>query len=145
MRQGAESGGGLRRESTSMKTIVYFDSGCPVCARGAAHWQARDWARRVAWVDLIDEPEALAAEGVGFAAAMETLHVRDRHGRLVAGGDAFLELWDQLPGWRLLSGLIRALRLERAFDRAYRWHSKGRFERRCGEGGCPLPGTGRNA
>lgn len=88
------------------------------------------------------QPDALVAEGVDFATAMETLHVRDRSGRLIAGGDAFLELWDQLPGWRLLSGAIRAMHLERAFDRAYRWHSRGRFEQRCGPGGCPVPGPG---
>ena len=126
-----------------MKTIVYFDSGCPVCARGARHWQKRDWARRTAWVDLVDQPDALAAEGVSFAEAMETLHVRDRDGRLVAGGDAFLLLWDQLPGWRLLSRLTRALGLGRSFDRVYRWHSRGRFEKRCSDGGCPVHGAGR--
>lgn len=126
-----------------MKTIVYFDSGCPVCARGARHWQQRDWARRTAWVDLMDHPEVLAAEGVSFAEAMETLHVRDRKGRLVAGGDAFLLLWDEIPGWRLVSRLIRALGLERLFDRAYRWHSRGRFEKRCGDGGCPVHGARR--
>jgi predicted DCC family thiol-disulfide oxidoreductase YuxK len=125
-----------------MQTIIYFDGGCPVCARGAAHWQGRDWARRTAWVDLMEQPDALAAEGVGFGAAMETLHVRDRSGRLVVGGDAFLLLWDQLPAWRVLSRLIRACGLERAFDRAYRWHSRGRFAKRCGAGGCPMPGAG---
>ncbi|NHA15574.1 thiol-disulfide oxidoreductase DCC family protein [Thioalkalivibrio sp. XN279] len=124
-----------------MKTIVYFDSGCPVCAAGAAHWQGRDWARRTEWVDLMVQPEALTAEGVSFAAAMETLHVRDRHGRLVAGGDAFLLLWDQLPGWRWLSRGVRAAGMERLFDRAYRWHSRGRFEKRCSSGTCPVPGA----
>jgi predicted DCC family thiol-disulfide oxidoreductase YuxK len=143
MRQDAESSRGPGAELAAMKTIIYFDGGCPVCLRGADHWRRRDWARRTAWVDLMDTPEALAAEGVSFAAAMETLHVRDRAGRLVAGGDAFLELWDQLPGWRLLSRLIRGARLQRAFDRAYRWHSRGRFAKRCGEGGCPVPGAGR--
>jgi predicted DCC family thiol-disulfide oxidoreductase YuxK len=126
-----------------MKTIIYFDSGCPVCARGAEHWQRRDWARRTHWVDLMEHPDALAAEGVSFAAAMETLHVRARSGRLVVGGDAFLELWDQLPWWRVLSRVIRAAGLQRAFDRAYRWHSRGRFDKRCGEGGCPVPGARR--
>lgn len=126
-----------------MKTIVYFDSGCPVCAAGAAHWQGRDWARRTEWVDLMEQPEALASEGVSFAAAMETLHVRDRYGRLVAGGDAFLLLWDQLPAWRWLSRGVRALGMRRLFDRAYRWHSRGRFEKRCSSGTCPVPGAGR--
>ena len=126
-----------------MKTTIYYDNGCPVCARGAAHWRGRDWARRTEWVDLMEQPDALAAEGVSFATAMETLHVRGRHGGLIVGGDAFLALWDQLPGWRWISRLVRAAGLERAFDRAYRWHSRGRFEKRCGEGGCPVPGAGR--
>ena len=126
-----------------MKTIIYFDNGCPVCAASAAHWRRRDWARRTAWVDLMEEPEALAGEGISFGTAMETLHVRDRSGRLVVGGDAFLELWEQLPGWRLVARVIRAARLERAFDRVYRWHSRGRFEQRCSEGGCPVPGAER--
>jgi predicted DCC family thiol-disulfide oxidoreductase YuxK len=123
-----------------MKTIAYIDNGCPACARSAAHWQRRDWARRIGWVDLTEQPEALAEDGVSFAAAMETLHVRTRSGRLIAGGDAFLALWDEVPGWRVLSALIRVAGLRLAFDRAYRWYSRGRFERRCGPAGCPVPG-----
>jgi predicted DCC family thiol-disulfide oxidoreductase YuxK len=123
-----------------MKTIAYIDNGCPVCARSAAHWQRRDWARRIRWVDLMEQPDALAHDGVSFATAMETLHVRARSGRLLIGGDAFLALWDEVPGWRMLSWLIRAAGLRRAFDRAYRWYGRGRFERRCGDGGCPVPG-----
>jgi predicted DCC family thiol-disulfide oxidoreductase YuxK len=142
-RQGDESGAGLRGTARVLKTIVYFDGGCPVCARGAAHWRRRDWARRVGWVDLMDEPEALALEGVGFSTAMETLHVRDSAGRLIAGGDAFLALWDQLPGWRILSRAIRSAGLRQSFDRAYRRYSRGRFEKRCNDGHCPVHGARR--
>jgi len=125
----------------AMKMIVYFDNGCPACARGAAHWQRRDWARRTTWVDLMEQPDALAAEGVSFLAAMETLHVRDRSGRLLVGGDAFLALWDQLAWWHILSRLIRAARLQKTFDRVYRRHRRGRFEKRCATGTCPVPGA----
>jgi predicted DCC family thiol-disulfide oxidoreductase YuxK len=122
-----------------MKTTMYFDGGCPVCARGVAHWRRLDWARRIDWVDLMDHPDALSADGVDFASAMESLHVRGRDGRLVVGGDAFLALWDELPGWRWVSRLVRGLGLNAAFDRAYRWHSRGRFEKRCVSGTCPVP------
>ena len=118
---------------------MYFDGGCPVCARGVAHWQRLDWARRVDWIDLMDHPDALAGDGVDFASAMDSLHVRDRAGRLVEGGDAFLAIWDELPGWRWVSRIVRGLGLNSAFDRAYRWHSKGRFEKRCVSGTCPVP------
>ena len=64
----------------NMKTTMYYDSGCPVCMRGVRHYRRVDWARRLAWVDLLAEPEALATDDVSFAQAMEHLHVRDRHG-----------------------------------------------------------------
>lgn len=118
---------------------MYYDGGCPVCARGVDHWRRLDWARRIEWVDLMDRPRALEADGVDFATAMATLHVRDRLGRLVTGGDAFLALWDELPGWRRVAAAIRGLRLNRAFDAAYRWHSRNRFEKRCATGTCPVP------
>lgn len=118
---------------------MYYDGGCPVCAAGVDHWRRLDWARRVDWVDLMDVPDALEHEGVDFPTAMASLHVRDRTGRLVEGGDAFLALWDELPGWRWLSRLVRGLGLNRIFDAAYRWHSRGRYEKRCSEGTCPMP------
>jgi predicted DCC family thiol-disulfide oxidoreductase YuxK len=118
---------------------MYYDGGCPVCARGVEHWRRLDWGRRVDWIDLMDRPDALAADGVGFQAAMASLHVRDRRGLLVEGGDAFLSLWDELPGWRWVSRIVRGLGLNGLFDRAYRWHSRGRFEKRCEDGRCPVP------
>ncbi len=119
-----------------MKTTMYYDSGCPVCMRGVRHYRRIDWARRLAWVDLMAEPDALVAEGVTFADAMEHLHVRDRRGHLHAGGHAFLSLWDELPGYRRLSWLIRTLRLPAVFDRVYRSLSRGRYQRRCETGAC---------
>ena len=72
-----------------MKTTMYYDGGCPVCMRGVRHWRRLDWARRIEWVDLMEHPDALAAEGIGFAAAMDVLHVRCRDGRLMVGVPAF--------------------------------------------------------
>ena len=117
---------------------MYYDSGCPVCMRGVRHYRRVDWARRLAWIDLLAEPEALATDDVSFAQAMEHLHVRDRHGRLHAGGYAFLALWDELPGYRRIAWLIRALGLSDLFDLAYRRSSRGRYQRRCQSGSCAI-------
>jgi predicted DCC family thiol-disulfide oxidoreductase YuxK len=85
-------------------------------------------------------PDALADEGVSFADAMEYLHVRDRRGRLHAGGYAFLTLWDELPGYRRIAWLIRTLRLSAPFDRIYRRLSRGRYLKRCEAGVCFVEG-----
>lgn len=123
-----------------MKTTMYYDSGCPVCMRGVRHYRRVDWARRLAWSDLMANPDALADEGVSFADAMEHLHVRDRRGRLHAGGYAFLTLWDELPGYRRIAWLIRTLRLSAPFDRIYRRISRGRYLKRCEAGVCFVEG-----
>jgi len=73
-------------------TTVYYDGGCPVCLRGKRHFTGLDWAGRLAWVDLIQHPDALAGFGVDLAAAMEYMHVVSRDGELRVGGHAFIAL-----------------------------------------------------
>ena len=50
---------------------------------------------------------------------MARFHVRDHSGRLVDGGAAFIELWKQLPAFRVI-GLICSNPLARwVLNRAY--------------------------
>jgi len=115
---------------------MYFDGSCPLCMRGVRHWQRLDWARRIEWVDLGASPGALATEGVDFAEAMATLHVRGRDGRLVSGARAFATLWAELPGYRWLALLMSPPWVLGAAERLYHAASAGRRARACGEAGC---------
>ena len=119
-----------------MKTTMFYDGGCPLCMRGVDHYQRLDWAGRLAWIDLTAPGFDPADHGLEFAAAMDVLHVRGRDGALRSGGHAFLELWSELPGYRHVAAVTRALRLAGVFDAAYRRLARGRFERRCAEGVC---------
>ncbi len=123
-----------------MKTTMFYDGGCPVCLRGVEHYRRLDWAGRLAWVDLTAPGFDPAAHGVKFADAMDVLHVRGRDGALRSGGYAFLALWSELPGYRLLGAVVQRLRLAGVFDAAYRRIARGRYARRCAEGVC-LPAT----
>lgn len=118
------------------RTTVYYDGGCPVCLRGKKHFTRLDWARRLDWVDLLEEPDALADRGVDFAQAMEHMHVVDREGRLRAGGWAFAALWAELPGYRHLAAALRAAGMLGVMDRIYRRAVRGRYSRRCRDGLC---------
>ncbi len=124
-----------------MKTTMYYDSGCPVCMRGVRHYRRIDWARRLTWTDLMAEPEALAAEGISFADAMEHLHVRDRRGRLTQVAVLFWRCGTNYSGYRRIARLIRTLRFcQHRSTTAYRRISRGRYLKRCESGICFVEG-----
>ncbi len=118
------------------RPIMFYDGGCPVCMRGVSQFRRLDWARRVAWVDLMESPDALRAHGVDFATAMDSLHVVDRNGELVRGAAAFLTIWRELPYYRILATLFRLPGLLPLFEWLYGLHTRDRYQRRCANGTC---------
>jgi len=125
-------------EPGAIRTTMYYDGGCPVCMRGVEHWRRLDWARRIEWVDLMEHPDALAAEGVSFATAMDALHIRHRDGRLMVGVPAFAALWSELPGYRFLSMLLSPPWMIAMAERFYRLTHRDRYARRCRDGACDI-------
>ena len=124
--------------STVLRPTMYYDGGCPLCRREVAHYRRLDSDGRVRWLDLSEDPSELQDLGVSLPEAMARLHVRDRSGRLVSGAWAFAAVWDELPYYRWLARLIRALHLLPVLDVAYRRFADWRFRRRCAEGACDL-------
>ena len=122
----------------STQTTMFYDGGCPLCMRGVRHYQRLDWAGRIRWVDLMRQPDVLEPFGVGFAEAMEQLHVVDAQGRLAKGAYAFAALWTELPGYRWLARLARLPGVLPMMDVVYRRMSRGRYARRCRDGVCNM-------
>lgn len=88
---------------------VYYNGACPICGAEVRHYQElaeRDDAA-LTWVDVSVEPQALAAHGIDVAGAKRRLHAKQADGDLVAGVEAFAQLWERLPRYRWLSRLSR--------------------------------------
>jgi predicted DCC family thiol-disulfide oxidoreductase YuxK len=96
---------------------VYYDGGCPVCAREIGFYQSRsgDAVRFVDVAAATDDP----APDLDRASALARFHVRTADGRLVSGGRAFAELWKTVPALRALGRLASVPPIPTLLDLAY--------------------------
>ena len=107
---------------TGARAVVFYDGGCPVCRREIAHYRHLDRQRRIDWHDISAQPEALEPMGLEFEQAMRRFHVVDPAGVLRSGAEAFIVVWQQLPGWRWLARAVRVLHLTPVLEWGYaRW------------------------
>lgn len=91
---------------TIERPICYYNGGCPVCRTEIEHYKNGPDGDRLTWLDLSQAPEALAGFGIDRAGAKRRLHVLDEAGRLHAGIDAFVLLWQRMPRYRWLGRLV---------------------------------------
>ena len=105
--------------SDSSKPTLYFDGGCPVCAREIAMYQRQPGADGVRWIDVSRCGAPELGPDLTREAAMARLHLRRPDGRLVSGAAAFTGMWRQLERWRWLGVVFgRGWRLA-ALEAAY--------------------------
>lgn len=82
---------------------TFYNGSCPICRNEMAAYRRRASKRgdtRLAWSDIMAEPEKLAALGVTLDQAERRLIAQDESGRLLVGVDAFAEIWRRLGhGW----------------------------------------------
>jgi predicted DCC family thiol-disulfide oxidoreductase YuxK len=129
--------------NSAPRPVVFYDGACPLCRREITHYRRMDRETRLRWVDAAAEAEELARHGLSLQAAMAELHVLDAAGRWQRGVDAFLVIWQHLPGYRWLGRLVHWLHLRRPLGFFYRRFAAWRYRRRCSAGGCVTAQGGR--
>ena len=73
------------------------------------------------WIDISKSKVELKAEGIKYADAMKLIHIKDASGVHQVGISAVLTIWDQIPYYRKLSKLLRAIPVIHPFlDKLYR-------------------------
>lgn len=109
---------------------MFFDGGCPLCRREVAHYQKLDTAKRIRWVNIDTEPEALEALSIAPTDAMRRLHVLTPEGKVVSGARAFATIWSELPYYRRLSNVLQRLHILQPLELCYELFARWRFRRR---------------
>jgi len=90
-----------------MDTTVIYNASCPICSREIEGYRRYAEARALP-LRFQDMDEAdLAAWGLTPQDAARRLHVV-RGGRLLAGVEAFVALWREMPRFRWLARLVSA-------------------------------------
>lgn len=104
--------------TTRNRTRALYNGDCPVCRREIAAYEgyATQAALPIAFDDL--NQAELDRWGMSRDEAARLLHVL-HEGRLYAGFDAFLVLWDQMPRYRWLARIGRVPGLRQLLGWAY--------------------------
>lgn len=107
---------------------VFYDASCPLCAVEKHTLRELDQAGRIELVDCSAREfsdEGLRAEGITRTSLMRRIHVRDAHGRWVAGMDA-IEAVYRAAGLEAVARMWANPRWRPLFDRLYPWIARYR-------------------
>jgi len=97
---------------------VYFDGSCPMCRREIAVYQNITPDQPIAWVD-VSKPDTPLPQGQSKEQLMARFHTRTAQGELLSGAAAFVHVWAQLPGWRVLAWLAKVPGMLWLMEKAY--------------------------
>ncbi len=97
---------------------VYFDGSCPMCRREIAVYQNITPDQPISWVD-VSKPDTPLPQGQSKEQLMARFHTRTAQGELLSGAAAFVHVWAQLPGWRVLAWLAKVPGMLWAMEKAY--------------------------
>ncbi len=81
---------------------VLYDGACPLCRREIGVYRGLQPNTPVCFADVSDNTQPLPP-GSTREQLMARFHVLGANGQLLGGAQAFLALWEALPGWRWLA------------------------------------------
>ena len=92
------------------RLTVWYNTRCPVC-NGGIDWQrskllAAVRTGEIAFKDINEQPDALAAYGASLDDVRRRLHATDAQGRLIVGADVAIAVWRVTPGQSRIAALL---------------------------------------
>jgi predicted DCC family thiol-disulfide oxidoreductase YuxK len=94
--------------TTAVKRTIFYDGLCHVCATEIGLFKRRVKDGSLAYVDVSLPGFDPVAHGVDPVRVQKHMHVRDEQtGKMLFGIDAFVGMWECVPGFRWLARLTR--------------------------------------
>ncbi len=101
------------------KLTVFFDGLCSVCSPEIAWYRRHDRQGEILFKDITDPGFNAATEGLDPHEVNTVFHARKPDGTLLLGVDAFLEIWNILPRFKMLARLGRVGPLKKILNVGY--------------------------
>ena len=112
---------------------VFYDGACGLCAKEINHYRKIAAAQcpdgTFDWQDITQSTDELEKTGVSLAEGLRLLHAKDSKGQLHIGVGAFILIWKQFAGWRILAALVDLPIIRQTADVSYRAFASWRFKR----------------
>jgi predicted DCC family thiol-disulfide oxidoreductase YuxK len=108
----------LENDLKSFEIEVFFDGGCPLCAREMNWLRRRDKANRIKFTDIDDPNFEPAAHGKSIADLMAQMHGRLPDGTWLGGVEVFRRIYSAI-GFHKLAFLSRLPIISQALDAGY--------------------------
>ncbi len=104
---------------TPQKLSIFYDSGCRICAWEVEKYLAADRGGRLAVIDINAPDFRAESYDLDSARVRKYFHVLTPEGKVIAGVDAFIEIWKALGSplslaasrWAKIAPIHSALRL----------------------------------
>ena len=81
---------------------IYFDGSCPLCSAEIGYYRSLKGGEALRLVDVSLE-DARIGQDLTRELAMKRFHIRRPDGKLLSGANAFIGVWEVLPGWRQIA------------------------------------------
>ena len=108
---------------------VFYDGKCGLCSKEINHYRKIAPSNIFNWQDITDSADELNKEGISLSEGLRLLHAKDEEGLVHVGVDAFILIWKQLRGWRVLAFLVGLPIIRQIANTAYRAFANWRFKK----------------
>ena len=117
--------------SSQSPAVVFFDGGCPLCAKEIGLYQRMIENHSISDLEFIDisqskNESSLTRHGITLEEAMFRMHALDSDGNVQSGTKAFITMWEKLPYWKYLAKLVAIPGITDVVETAYIFWAKRR-------------------
>jgi predicted DCC family thiol-disulfide oxidoreductase YuxK len=114
------------KRPTDQPLTVYYDGQCPLCVREISLYRRLDRKGAIQWHDVSQGVGDLACDAVTQKEALDRIHAREADGTILTGAQAFVAMWQRLPGFAGLAPIARRQPVLGLMEAGYGWFAPRR-------------------